>query len=562
MNYLTNFWSKFKTQPDIWFFYAFLLTFTFSVRKIVNYFPIQGTKERTFNEYSAIFIYISDIFLFFTILSWSIYLLSNKLLLLSTTRLWITSFLHRLYNKILLESKFLFYNSFKCNPGLTNSEDLTNIPFRRTDCSTTAPWNVSHGTFIFIPLFLVIWSFISIFWSQNQNIAFFRSIKLFEYYLLYLYIVFRIIPYKAKSCSAPAPSHPNVPHGTFGCFTGWNNIMIIIIFIGVFQSIISIIQFAIQHSIGIFWLKESLISPNIVGVAKLVINGHIYIRSYGLFPHPNVLAGFLLFSIIITLLYKRMFHPAKVIDVPRGTSMTNGAGVEHSLQAGTFLTNTADVKHIEGLRTTTVINIFIAIQSLALLLTFSKSAIVGLAISLFYIYIVPHGTSLSNIKQGRNLKIVLLTFSIVILIIYLLWPILGSILYNSLQQRMLYLDVSRGTIMDNPLIGVGVGQFVLDMSRYAKNLESWQFQPVHNVFLLIWSELGIVGLFLFIYWLYKSILQNKYYYLSSTVALHYFKATLLGFIFIMLFDHYFWDIQQGSVLLWITLGFIAGARRK
>jgi hypothetical protein len=30
----------------------------------------------------------------------------------------------------------------------------------------------------------------------------------------------------------------------------------------------------------------------------------------------------------------------------------------------------------------------------------------------------------------------------------------------------------------------------------------------------------------------------------------------------MLFDHYFWDIQQGSLMLWILLGLIAGLSRK
>jgi len=139
------------------------------------------------------------------------------------------------------------------------------------------------------------------------------------------------------------------------------------------------------------------------------------------------------------------------------------------------------------------------------------------------------------------------------------------------------------------------------MAKYVPKLETWQFQPVHNVFLLIWSELGIVGLGLFIYWLYsmfhvkqltpspyqgegarradevrvnlnktgnrevatsdESILQNKSNYLSNNRLLRYFKAILLGFIFIMLFDHYFWDIQQGSIMLWMILGFIAGIKR-
>jgi hypothetical protein len=46
------------------------------------------------------------------------------------------------------------------------------------------------------------------------------------------------------------------------------------------------------------------------------------------------------------------------------------------------------------------------------------------------------------------------------------------------------------------------------------------------------------------------------------IPLQCFKGILLGFIFIMLFDHYFWDIQQGSLMLWILLGIIAGINKR
>lgn len=40
-----------------------------------------------------------------------------------------------------------------------------------------------------------------------------------------------------------------------------------------------------------------------------------------------------------------------------------------------------------------------------------------------------------------------------------------------------------------------------------------------------------------------------------------FKGLLLGFLFIALFDHYLWDIQQGQIMLWITLGLVGGQAR-
>jgi hypothetical protein len=38
-----------------------------------------------------------------------------------------------------------------------------------------------------------------------------------------------------------------------------------------------------------------------------------------------------------------------------------------------------------------------------------------------------------------------------------------------------------------------------------------------------------------------------------------FQVIFIGLLFIMFFDHYPWDIQQGSFLLWITMGFLVGA---
>jgi O-antigen ligase len=69
---------------------------------------------------------------------------------------------------------------------------------------------------------------------------------------------------------------------------------------------------------------------------------------------------------------------------------------------------------------------------------------------------------------------------------------------KSLGERFLYLKFSERIISENPIMGVGAGQFIFELKRSLPNLVIWQYQPVHNIFLLIWSELGVVGLVLFI----------------------------------------------------------------
>jgi uncharacterized membrane protein YciS (DUF1049 family) len=177
------------------------------------------------------------------------------------------------------------------------------------------------------------------------------------------------------------------------------------------------------------------------------------------------------------------------------------------------------------------------------------------------------------------------------------------------------------------------------MPHFVENvLMGWQYQPVHNVFLLIWAEIGIIGLGLFLGWLWSifyfkvqrktknvprgtfwdstrktecfkgqfteselpldgkdkcstwnlyieqsndkiistgsesikprqckdgdTILNNNNIKLSTRIITVYFQGIFLGFLFIMLFDHYFWDIWPGQALFWLTAGVIAGIRKK
>lgn len=466
MKMLSKIWTKIQNQPlDIWLFYGFLLTFVLSVRKVLFYFSVEGT----FNEYAGIYVYISDIFLLLAIIFWIATILSNNLNDLSTKKVWITKSVHSLSQMFHVKQNLF---SWVC----------------------------------ILPLVLVLWSFSSILWSENQAVALFRSMKLLELYFLFLYIKFRIKPLLLDNKLALRK-----------CFFN------IFIFIALFQSFLAIGQFILQHSVGLFWLKESLISPNIPGVAKIIVGGHKIIRAYGLFPHSNILGAFLLFSLILTLIYLRLFH------------------VEQKTKKEFILKGS------------------ILIQFVALCLTFSKSAIIGLILSLIYLN-VSRGTSMKvdfskkmfNLCKSQVKKIILLVI-ILILAVVVIKPDLKSFFLKSLEERQFYLDVSRGTILNNPALGVGSGQFVLNMPKYSREtIQNWQFQPVHNVFLLIWSELGLVGLVLFGLFLWQMFRSPQ----DNSLFKPYFKAILVGFIFIMLFDHYLWDIQQGELMFWIVLGFI------
>jgi len=584
-------WNNFKTQPDIWFFYGFLLTFTLTIRKVLFFYPLGGL----FNEYTAIYLYLSDLFL---IIAFLLFILQYKSYILS------------IFKTMFHVEHFKRYKT------------------------------------LYIILGFIAWVFISQIWAQIWTIALFRFIKFFELFCLFLYIRYKIVPCLPREMFHACPADRTkdslqiVPRETIDKKSSgsagvehflWGGnyikrIFQIIIALGLIQAIIGILQVAFQHSIGLFWFKESLIFPEMPGVAKIILGNHKLIRAYGLFPHPNILGGFLLMTILVTLYYKRLFHPSSISNVPRGTLDYYEAGVTQFNQdkflskprgvpRGTIMSKVYflsqaifssinikmfHVEHFYQPRANVLIYGVLFVQISAQILTLSKSAIIGTIISFIalymYINISPQQEcSTWNILRARrgtnNIKKISLIILIAIMAVFIAKPDLNSFLFKSFNERLFYLNVSRGTITQNGLLGTGIGQSVSDMQKYTNlPLQLWQFQPVHNVFLLIWNELGIIGLILFIGILWNMFHPSrnvprlprceslfhmeqtfcnwggtsyragaeKFNINGTTTINTLFKSILIGFIFIMLFDHYLWDIQQGEIMLWMVMGFLAG----
>lgn len=499
MVWMRNMWNNFKTQPEIWFFYAFLIFFPFSIRKILLFYPIAGQ----FNEYTAISIYLSDIFLLAALALWLISILKNII----------------------------------------------------SDLSIVNLFQVSRGTFyLTTPLILLtLWSLASILWSVKPTIATFRSAKVFEFSLLFFFLAAN-------------------PH----CFT-WNtrrNSLVIVIALGLINSIIGVFQFILQHSIGLDWLWESQISPNFPGVAKVLFDGSQFIRIYGLFPHPNILGGFLLISILST-----MFLRNSIISRSREL---------RCFQSICSTWNTYRKNNFYSI----IFGFILGIQILAGFLTFSKSAILALIFSLLYYSLwlrVSRETLWALIRRWR--WVIALLGIIVIFALFSAKFDYNTFFLKSWWERLLLLWVAKNMIVGNFLTGVGMGQFVPEMQSYvSQSLSSWQFQPVHNVFLIILSELGLVGISLSI-WFLSRLVRNRHPSKGSGLfcftwnkqkceiynrvkkeivsrgtnskmrdTYPLFMAFLIGFLVITLFDHYLWDIQQGQFMLWLVFGLLPGEK--
>ena len=252
-------------------------------------------------------------------------------------------------------------------------------------------------------------------------------------------------------------------------------------------------QFLHGSSLGGLWtyLGERPLLTSMPLVAKVNTNFGVFLRPYATFPHPNALAGYLLVSCL--LIY---FYLIKKFNCPPST-------VNYQLL----------------LKTGLCIGIF------TIPLTFSLPAILLEAAFLIKVTIkklrLPYGISL--------LLIVLLSFG-------LFW----SLRPPSVSERAYLFKKSFSLISSRPLTGVGLGSFPLysyPLNHFPLQL-SWQ--PVHNIFLLFITELGIPASFVISYLIFKHLLKIKNLKL---------KIIFLAIIVTGMVDHYWLTSHQNILLL-------------
>ncbi len=394
-------------------------------------------------------------------------------------------------------------------------------------------WN-TRSVLVGFPVVLILWSIASLLWARDSVVGIFFVCKLIELYGLYLFTLFHI-----------------VPHGTYALAQKqviFRKVLGIFILAGVLESSLSIGQFMLQHSLGLTFLRESILQPSSLGVAKIILDGDKYIRAYGTFPHPNILGGFLCCTILLSHMYFKMFH----VEQEQGKLMYYGV---------------------------------LLIQIIGLGVSFSKSAILGFLLSVCFIVIVSRGTKHEYAGMRKNtvrlkkfnFKHV---FSVAILVVgafvcteFYVRVDKDALLFQSLRERVLYQQVAFDVIHNHPILGISCGQLVIFMAQQTiYPLYDWQLQPVHNVFLLIWAELGVIGFFIFTMWYITLVGSKLKHTMLTTVVLNdaqnflqkliylnvYARAALIGFLPILIADHYLWDIQQGQLLFWIVCGLSAG----
>lgn len=300
-------------------------------------------------------------------------------------------------------------------------------------------------------------------------------------------------------------------------------ILWICVLLGATQGLIALVQFLTQQSIGLHILGESPLAVSMYGVAKVVSRGTTYIRGYGTLPHPNILAGIL--SVISLLnLY--------------------------------LLNNTSQLKQ------RLILNFTYFLIIIGLATTLSRGGMVAFLISTT-VWVVLNYYRKKSILFIRKLWVVPVTI-IVCGIILSPWIVSrGTLSGESSTLRSLYNSEGLKIIENNWLIGTGPGTNLFQMADRLKNgLNYWDIQPIHNFWLITWSEMGIIGLII-TFFILKGVILSwiKIFSRENTdqkgetncwsVTLTAIGIAIIG---LSMLDHYFYTIWPAQLLLAIIIG--------
>ena len=142
---------------------------------------------------------------------------------------------------------------------------------------------------------------------------------------------------------------------------------------------------------------------------------------------------------------------------------------------------------------------------------------------------------------------------------------------GALDFRLEWIGIAWDMVKDNPVFGLGLNSWIYHLSEYAPysvprmyELFGDVFPVVHNMYMLVWSEQGTVGLVLFLglhaHLLWIAIKNLRYRGLSDTVYMLSLAAGC-GILAIMVdgMSSFFERVQAHARVFWIVAGLLVAA---
>lgn len=378
----------------------------------------------------------------------------------------------------------------------------------------------SDHVLVFACLLFIIYSFLSAGWAIDREVSFQHALYILEAFLLFFMLFLGPLP--------------------------WQKAALWFVVGAVVQSGLGIWQFLAQSTFAstLLGLSEHVVSEPGVSIISGQEIGR-WLRAYGAFPHPNTLGGYLAVSIALTF-----FLWMRSEDRSVATREVIGDKV------------ISDKKNVG-------IKLFLAgallIQITALFFTFSRSAwLAGIFILIASSLLAYHGKhSRKSIPHHLSPVIAMCVF-LAILFFPLVQTRFGiaSVPHEtaSVSQRVSGYREAEILIRRSPWLGVGAGNYTAALAKQYPSRNGWEYEPAHNVVLLLLAELGIVGVlflclagFAFVL-LCRTCKINR---TKRTYSISYLLSLIIPFvplIPLLLFDHYLFSSYIGLLLLAVYFG--------
>lgn len=301
------------------------------------------------------------------------------------------------------------------------------------------------------------------------------------------------------------------------------------------QAALGLAQYFLQQHVGLHAIGETILHPAMSGVAVFYnLAGEKTLRAYGTFPHPNVLAMHVVLALTaVAYLYLR--HSAATVR----------------RESWVWLATTG-------------------VLLWGFLATFSRTVIAAAvgAIAIPFIWLMHERRSRSwaNVpvlrRRARNWFLFVLAASVLFGVLF--WSdVLARVGISpheeAVQLRSYYNAVALSSgdgLFGINWFGAGIGNFVTWLMQANPHLPGWQYQPAHNLYLLVYTEMGLMGsaaLAAFVTLLLLGVVRTR----TDEPFVRIGLLAIAGMvIFVALFDHYFWTIQQGRLLWWLFWGVV------
>jgi len=210
------------------------------------------------------------------------------------------------------------------------------------------------------------------------------------------------------------------------------------------------------------------------------------------------------------------------------------------------------VERKQRLKNIITYSFLIILSGTAIMLTYSRGSWVGVIAAMFL--------AAALTKNSKKMVFFILAFMVILMAVPITrQKVLYSFSPGGDNFRFAITNITWAVINENPLLGKGIGTYMLHFKRLAP--AGLGIQYAHNCYLQIWAECGIFALLSFILFLVVVLGRAIRSYKRSRNSVHLgLICGIFGFLVHALFDNHLYSLQL-AVYFWFLMGLLVSVTK-